>query len=109
MTVETAMSKFHLDPMKIPLLELISHANFPVDDLPLLDPVIVRCFPELHVKLIAVAPDEVRGKINQMVTLLSKIQQINEGKVEVDRDLLEFTDLLEHIRVQLFGWHFINM
>jgi hypothetical protein len=87
------MSQMHLNPMKVALLQLVSHANFPVDDLPLLDPVIARCFPELHAKLAALAPDDVRGKIGQILSYVSAIEQINAGRVEIDRDLLELCDL----------------
>jgi hypothetical protein len=91
--VEAAMSQMHLKPMKVSLLELISRANFPVDDLPLLDPVIARCFPDLHGKLTAIAPKDTRDKISQILSFVSKIERMNNGTVELDRDLLEFTDL----------------
>jgi hypothetical protein len=61
--VHVAMSFMHINPMKIPLLTLVSRANFQVDELPLRDPVIARCFPGLHAKLSSIASADRREEV----------------------------------------------
>jgi hypothetical protein len=91
--VQAAMRFLYINPMKIPLLTLVSRANFQVDELPLLDPVIARCFPDLHAKLSAIAPADKQAEIGQILQVVSRIEQINSGAADVDRDLLEYCDL----------------
>jgi hypothetical protein len=91
--VQAAMNFLYINPMKIPLLTLVSRANFQVGELPLLDPVIARCFTDLHAKLSAIAPADKQAEIGQILQLVSRIEQINSGAADIDRDLLEYCDL----------------
>ena len=91
--VSTAMSLMYINPMKVSLLELVSMADTEVDELPLLDPIIARCFPDLHQKLIQIAPEENRDEVKEVVSIVEKIERMNNGTEEVDRDLLEFCDI----------------
>lgn len=91
--VTTAMSMTYVNPMKIALLELISMSDTYVDDLPLLDPIIARKFTDLHGRLIKVAPEHARDEVTNVVTIISRIEEINAGNLEVDRDFLEFCDI----------------
>lgn len=91
--VSSAMSLMYINPMKVSLLELVVMSDTEVDDLPLLDPVIAKCFPDLHRKLIEIAPEESRDEVQQVVSIIDKIDAMNNGTEEVDRNLLEFCDI----------------
>ncbi|OHT03187.1 hypothetical protein TRFO_06876 [Tritrichomonas foetus] len=80
-------------PLVIPLLNIVSKANFKVDGLPLLDPMIAKGFPELHQKLSLIAPDDFKEQITKINRIVSKIDKINNCEDEVDRDFLEFCDV----------------
>ncbi|KAH0795280.1 hypothetical protein GPJ56_000729 [Histomonas meleagridis] len=90
--VNAAMNYLHVIPMKIPLLELISMADFEVVGLPLLDPILALQHPLLHQKLSKISTDETRKEIKTVMSITSQINSINNGELPVDRNLIEFCD-----------------
>ena len=87
-----------IKPLMIPLLRIVATANSTVDGLPLLDPVIALRYPELHKKLSRLAPDDFREQIEQVQSVISKINAINKCEIEIDRDLLEYCDVQKLVR-----------
>ncbi|KAK8892036.1 hypothetical protein M9Y10_029258 [Tritrichomonas musculus] len=92
--VDICMQKMsQIKPLMIPLLRIVATSNSIVDGLPLLDPVIALRYPKLHKKLSKIAPDDFREQIEQVQSVISKINAINNCEIEIDRDLLEYCNL----------------
>ncbi|OHS98368.1 hypothetical protein TRFO_08964 [Tritrichomonas foetus] len=91
--VDRALEQIHNKAVEIPLLELISNSENPVQNLPIYDPIVLFNHPTLHRQLLALSAKDDVMKFNEIKNCYSEIQQINKGEIDVNRDLVQFCDV----------------
>lgn len=88
--VRACIDKLHSQSARVPLLEIISTAEFKVPDLPVLDPNVAIVHPKLHARLLEMSSTECVNDINMVKNYISKIKQMNERKIAMELEFLEF-------------------
>lgn len=91
--VDNAKAQLHITQMKIPLLEIIANSDSIVENLPICDPLVIFSFPQLHRNLFNLSLPNDKEKFKSIKNLYDQVQMINNGEIDVDRDLLYFCDV----------------
>lgn len=104
--VERAMEQIHIKAMQIPLLEIIANSDSTIENLPIFDPMIIINYPDLHRQLLSLSNENQVEKYNTIQKIYYQIQQINNNKMDVNRDLLYFWDvekLFDRVPAEIFS------
>ena len=95
--IDRAMEHINNKNVMIPLLELIANSEKKLKNLPIFDPSIIFNHPSLHKQLLDLSSDEDVRKFQTLKNIFDEIQQINDGKLDIKRDLIQYCKMCKVI------------